>query len=89
MEELPEWECAARALWAMLDDIDTLPDVIKPVTVEDYVRLARSVRAVVEKRHAILETDGYVLSLPGRQNQVPSGKTAADKDGGEPLEQET
>lgn len=47
----------AVALWSMLDDIDTLSDVLK----EPMGPFQKQALAIAERRHAILESDGYTL----------------------------
>lgn len=49
----------AESLWQLLDDIDTLSDSMKPEITPYY----RHVMEIVEKRHAILKSDGYDLTL--------------------------
>jgi hypothetical protein len=58
-----DWEATAKALWQLLDNIDTLSDSVKPnpLTWETYVR---RVDALVQKRHKLLKSDGYNLTKP-------------------------
>ena len=48
-------------LWALLDDIDTLSDSIKPTSLQGYKYYYKRVCEISEERHQILETDGYSL----------------------------
>lgn len=50
----------AERLWSLLDDIDTLSDMLK----EPMGEFQRRALIICEKRHAILRSDGYVLSRP-------------------------
>lgn len=56
-----DWEARAKALWKLLDDIDTLGDSMKPEVTPYF----RAVNGIAEKRHALLKSDGYELTLPG------------------------
>jgi hypothetical protein len=55
------WEERAKALWKLLDDIDTLGDSMKPEVTPYF----RAVNQIAEKRHVLLRSDGYELTLPG------------------------
>ena len=53
------WEERAKALWQLLDDIDTADDACR-----EHDRTFRErVRALVKRRHGILVSDGHVLSV--------------------------
>lgn len=56
------WEQRARDLWQILDDIDTLSDMLKETPVSKFEKMALKRAA---KRHSILESDGYKLYEPG------------------------
>lgn len=65
---------AATKLWDLLDDIDTLPDMIKPVTREQHQKLWQSMVKKTDKRHAIMESDGYKLTLRSAQPNQGEGE---------------
>ncbi len=48
-------------LWAMLDDIDTLSDSIKPSSIEGYEKFYSAALQFANKRHLILKSDGHGL----------------------------
>lgn len=50
---------AAHQLWDLLDDIDSLSDSMHP----DKTPFYEAVMRLVERRHQILKSDGYSLSL--------------------------
>jgi len=54
-----EWEDTAKALWKLLDDIDTLGDSMKP----DRSPYFRKVNGIAAKRHELLKSDGYELAM--------------------------
>lgn len=64
MSDGERYEHAARELWKLLDDIDTLDDVCK---FNDRAFRLRT-RKRLQARHALLETDGYTLRLPARKD---------------------
>lgn len=51
----------AEALWSLLDDIDTVSDVIKPTSLQDYMRFYNYTMMKVSERHKYLKSDGYQL----------------------------
>ena len=55
----------AKALWNLLDDIDTVPDAIHPNDERSHELCWRKMIAIADKRHEILESDGYTLRYPG------------------------
>lgn len=55
-----EWKNKAEALWKLLDDIDTLGDMIKP-EVSPYFT---NVNKLVGRRFQHLHSDGYNLFPP-------------------------
>jgi hypothetical protein len=55
---------AAEKLWGLLDDIDTLTDIIKPTTLEGYARFYQAALVRCNRRHLILVSDGYSLHIP-------------------------
>lgn len=55
---------AAEKLWGLLDDIDTLTDVIKPTSLQGYASFYRAAVKYAEQRHLILTSDGYSLFIP-------------------------
>lgn len=52
------------ALWGLLDDIDTLPDIMKPDSLENHERTLVAIIKRSETRHAYVLSDGYELFLP-------------------------
>ena len=56
------WEDIARALWKILDDIDTLPDMLHPSEYEMADKCWRMMVKRAEKRHQYLLSDGYTLT---------------------------
>lgn len=56
------WEDIAKALWGILDDIDTLPDMLKPSTPEMADKCWRMMVGRAEKRHQYLLSNGYILT---------------------------
>jgi hypothetical protein len=55
------WEEIAKALWGLLDDIDTLSDMYKPGKTPYFEAVAER----TARRFDYLESDGYGLFLPG------------------------
>jgi len=55
-----KWKERAEALWQILDDIDTLDDAIK----NDDTSFRKWALEYSYKRHEILSSDGYNLSVP-------------------------
>jgi len=55
---------AAEKLWGLLDDIDTLTDIIKPTTLAGYAKFYQAARVRCERRHLVLVSDGYSLHVP-------------------------
>ena len=51
----------AEALWDILDDIDSLPDMIHPRTREGHEKTWRMMVKRAEKGHKLLKTDGFTL----------------------------
>lgn len=66
------WEERAKALWQLLDDIDTADDACRE---HDHTFRERA-RELVKHRHTILSSDGYTLSLPTDQT-APDGEIAS------------
>ena len=58
------YKVAAEKLWGLLDDIDTLTDVIKPTSLHGYVRFYQAAVKRAEQRHLVLVSDGYSLHIP-------------------------
>lgn len=56
----------AEQLWQLLDDVDTLSDVLKPASTSYTV----AVNTLVAKRHLLLKTDGHRLYWPPGQVAV-------------------
>lgn len=55
----------AEALWSIIDDIDTLSDVIKPSTEKGYKAFYEAVMKKQKERHKYLTSyDGYTLTPP-------------------------
>ena len=55
---------AAERLWRLLDDVDTLTDVIKPTSLKGYISFYESAMVRVKRRHEVLVSDGYSLHVP-------------------------
>ena len=55
---------AAERLWQILDNIDTLSDMIKPTGLKGYAAFYKGVMTRVRERFNILVSDGYTLQLP-------------------------
>lgn len=55
---------AAERLWKILDNIDTLSDVVKPTTLKGFEFFYKGVMNRVEERFKVLTSDGYMLRLP-------------------------
>ncbi len=63
---------AAAKLWDLLDDIDTLADAAKPNSLERHKELWQRMVRISEKRHAIMQSDGYNLTfVPPITNNNP------------------
>jgi len=55
----------AEALWQIIDDIDTLSDIIKPSTEKGYKAFYEAVMKKQQERHKYLTSyDGYTLTPP-------------------------
>ncbi len=54
---------AAEKLWGLLDDIDTLTDVIKPTSLKGYAAFYSAAVKMAERRFLILTSDGYDLTI--------------------------
>jgi hypothetical protein len=48
-------------LYTLLDDIDTLSDMIKPSDIQEYKLFYTAAIKKAESRHMYIETDGYNL----------------------------
>jgi hypothetical protein len=66
-----DWQGIAEGLWALLDDIDTLGDSIKPQATAYF----RAVERIHKKRHGFMTSDGYTLTPAERH---PPERTAAE-----------
>jgi len=55
---------AAERLWQILDNIDSLSDVIKPTTPKGYAAFYHGVMNRIGERFKVLTSDGYTLRLP-------------------------
>lgn len=55
------WEERTKALWKLLDDIDTVGDVYKPERNHYFKYICKK----VAQRFQYLKSDGYELYLPG------------------------
>lgn len=51
----------SKRLWDILDEIDTLPDMLHPYDSESHEKTWRIMVERASKRHEILTTDGYEL----------------------------
>ena len=51
----------AELLWSLLDDIDTMSDVIKPHDLKGYQAFYSQALRLSEKRHKVFFSDGYKL----------------------------
>lgn len=54
----------AKALWRLLDDIDTASDMFKPTDLDGYKAFYKYSMRKANKRFGLLESDGYNLYLP-------------------------
>ena len=54
-------------LWDILDNIDTIPDMMHPNTPEAHEKCWRYMVEATHKRHDILKTDGYNLTHPNNK----------------------
>lgn len=70
MSELEIWKKAAMDLWQIIDDIDTASDMFKPEKTAYY----NFIQKQQAKRHVILFSDGYNLTLPGHIISAPINK---------------
>lgn len=59
----------AKALWGLLDDIDTASDMFKPSDLNSYKAFYNYARKKAEERGECLESDGYKLYLPIREEE--------------------
>ncbi len=55
------YKIIAEKLWSYLDDIDTLSDIIKPANESGFKAFYLKAMDLVEKRHSLLQSDGYDL----------------------------
>ena len=60
----------AEALWKLLDDIDTLSDIIKPIKEDGYKAFYKAVMSIASKRFDVLKSDGYDLFTPKEFKKV-------------------
>jgi hypothetical protein len=51
-------------LWGILDDIDSIPDMLHPNTPEGHEQCWKMMVKRADERHDVLETDGYKLFTP-------------------------
>lgn len=65
---------AALKLWAILDDIDTLADAIKPSDLVGYHEFFVRAMQKAGERHKVLYSDGYKLYQP---DAIPRSKGVA------------
>ena len=56
------WKERVEKLWGMLDDIDSVPDMLHPNTERGHESTWKMMVAIAEKRHKILKTDGFTLT---------------------------
>ncbi len=57
-----QWQACAVSLWGILDDIDTLSDMLKPSDEKGYRKFYAMALKRAEKRHALLHSDGYEVA---------------------------
>ena len=62
--DIEKLRAIAEKLWSILDDIDTLSDMVKPSDLGGYIAFYTGTMYRCEKRGKILESDGYRLYLP-------------------------
>lgn len=62
-KDVKAYKEAAEKLWKLVDEIDTVSDVIKPSDEKGYIDFYVTVMNFVEQRHKFLQSDGYLLSL--------------------------
>lgn len=58
--EVERYKSTAVALWGLLDNIDTSDDACR----DNDVAFRRLTREQINKRHGLLVSDGYALTLP-------------------------
>ena len=61
-----------KALWALLDNIDTASDMFKPTDLTGYRTFYDYVMKQAAFRHNHLKSDGYNLYLPGMKPEDTS-----------------
>lgn len=59
---------AAERLWQIIDNIDSLSDMVKPTDIRGFAAFYNGVMARVGERHKLLVSDGYTLQLPKENN---------------------
>ena len=60
-----DYKDIAECLWGLLDDIDTIPDMMKPRTGGDAEDCMKEMLEIAKHRHDYLESNGYELFVPG------------------------
>ena len=60
---LNRYDVVSRALWDLLDDIDTYSDMFKPDDLKPYELFYKKVMEKVKERHKYMESDGHDLTL--------------------------
>lgn len=53
----------AEKLWDLLDEVDTLSDIIKPNGENGYKCFYNNAMRICSKRHDLLSSDGYGLKI--------------------------
>ena len=62
--DVEQLQAMCDKLWSILDDLDTLGDMLKPAEEAGYRQYYELTCRRVEQRHEVLESDGYKLFLP-------------------------
>lgn len=65
-DERERYRATSEKLWDILDDIDTLSDKIKPITIKDYELFYRLTIALTTERHKHLINKCDELFLPNQ-----------------------
>ena len=79
-----QWRECAEALWGILDDIDTLSDMLKPNDEDGYRKFCSMALKRADKRHLLLHSDGYKLTPPGASEE-PAEEAATCVNHGAPM----
>ena len=56
-----QYKDISKVLWSLLDDIDSMPDAIKPISIEGYKTFYKRAIEKSLERHKYLKSDGFKL----------------------------